>query len=255
MINEEVNYGSIVDGKVVKSKECMFVVQNLKQEQLEKIVLTYAKTGTLANISDLGWINPKNIINYYCHKCNKNYEESPKIEISIQEKYLSLIDSIMGYIYCTHCNDFLSIILIEKNESFDKSLITFDDTGKYIPYTKKFIDEKIDHEINTFNLRINNILNMNEKINEWIKKAKNINYEINQKKIYEMLKDSSISDLISNMDENYIPDIDLSYTTLKKILKQRKNSNELLKELEKKYSYFSKNREKLMEKRKEIKLS
>jgi len=99
-------------------------------------------------VFDEGFIEYTKIVSYHCSKCNKDYNEAPKIEVYIP--LLSLMVKGSALYKCNNCNEFVCGSFLTNVDGIDPKFIKFDATGDYKKPTPESIElllDKIEDEV------------------------------------------------------------------------------------------------------------
>src|SRR3989344_4992859 len=101
---------------------------NLTPKQEER--LKNFKWDRTPEIWDTGFINPSQIVSYYCRKCDKIHEDSPKAIISATQISPKDLDTSIMY-KCSHCDESIYLGHLPSPNEIPEEFIRFDETGDF----------------------------------------------------------------------------------------------------------------------------
>ncbi|MDD4353581.1 MAG: hypothetical protein PHN56_03930 [Candidatus Nanoarchaeia archaeon] len=237
-----------LDGTFLKSRPSSFKVKNLRQEQLNQInayeqLSEEEKEYKMSKLTlgDLGWISPKNMIEYYCFKCDKNYSSNPVMKIYITDDS----NYVDGNLFCNVCNEVISIVITEKTDLLiEKEYVEHDETGIFKKFTNEFINQEINREIRLYELSPFNISCFFKKINSWIDKAKTIDYIVQKESVYCKLKKEVIEKSIKSINPENSTCNYYIFSYMNSIIKARDDSFKFKKMLKEQLVEFKQKAEK-----------
>ena len=103
-------------------------IANPTPEQVER--LKDFKFDRRPELWDTGFFTPSQISSYYCKKCNRTYEDSLRVGVSVSKLGSKDLATFATY-HCSHCNELVYYGHLSSPDGIPEEFIKFDDTGDY----------------------------------------------------------------------------------------------------------------------------